>query len=231
MAMNREYMAGQGSFLNITSTEGISRDRLDSGPLPDPAKRQLGKIIVQLTDLYITLPKGHHARAPGVQIKDTDKFLTVSNLKLFIQTYFHHFYPHCPIIHRTTFNPKTTSLRLILAICLAGASYSSLQDVLTWEQSILDLAEEYVFRNPYLDGLSKGKFNSDANPDNYNAHLQAMQAALIIIFLQNWEGNEPARRRIRTQRFGTIVSVCFPKVENIKRNRRSTTDCYQHVNE
>lgn len=232
MAVNRQYRPGQGSLLDATSTEGTTRDRLDPSSLPDLTKRQLSKIIMQLTDLYITLPKGHHARAPGVQIKDTGKFLSLSNLKLFTQTYFHHFYPNCPIIHRATFDPRTASPRLILAVCLAGASYSSLQDVSTWEQSILDLAEEYVFRNPFFEGFSRGKFNGDKNPENFNAHLEAMQAAIIITFLQNWEGNEPARHRIRTERFGLIVSVCLPslRVENLQYNISCSTDSYQYVN-
>lgn len=140
-------------------------------------------------------------------MESIDSFFTVSNLRTFSQTYFHHFYPHCPIFHRPSFDLKTLSLRLILVIYLAGALYSSLEDAILMARSFLDLAEEYVFRNPYFEQLGKRHCRKEPMQD-CESHLQAVQAEVSITFLQNWEGNDPARRRIRMERFSSIVSVC-----------------------
>jgi hypothetical protein len=37
--------------------------------------------------------------------------------------------------------------------------------------------------------------------------LQALQAAYLVCALQNWEGADSSKRRIRRHRFSTLVSV------------------------
>lgn len=208
---NRLPLNGQGMLLDSNSGE-VFRDSPDSShssSLPDPTRRRLNELVMQLTDIYITLPKGHAARAPSVRMKEADKFFTVLNFHVFTQTYFHHFYPHCPVIHRPSFNSSTAAHGLILVVCLAGAFYSSLQDSITMARSLLDLAEEFIFQNPCFQQNSRSKFSGEALEDSTEV-LETLQAALTITILQNWEGNEAARRRIRTHRFGALVSVCSP---------------------
>lgn len=37
--------------------------------------------------------------------------------------------------------------------------------------------------------------------------LQALQAACVVCVIQNWEGTDASKRRIRRHRFSTVVSV------------------------
>jgi hypothetical protein len=202
---NNFNVPSQGSLLDSMSGD-VLRDSHspESTSLPDPTRRRLSELVMQLTNIYITLPKGHPARAASVKIKDADKFFTVSNFHTFANTYFHHFYPHCPIIHRSSFNLKTAPLNLILVVCLAGALYSSLQEAIIMAQGLLDVAEEYIFQDPHFEQLATGNFSGEASQA-----CASVQSAVMITMIQNWEGNEAARRRVRTERFGGIVSVCL----------------------
>jgi hypothetical protein len=197
-------VSGQDSLFDPRSGP-LTGGSPDSTGLPDPMRRRLSELAMQLTDTFITLPKRHWARTTSAKIQDADKFFTLSNFQLFTQTFYHHFFPQCPIIHRPSCNLKIASLRLVLVICLAGALYSSLPEAIATAQSLLDLAEEYVFRNACFQELSKGKGSADQIQD-CDAKLEAIQSAVVITFLQNWEGNEAARRRGRTERFNTIIS-------------------------
>ncbi|KAH9204676.1 hypothetical protein DL95DRAFT_376832 [Leptodontidium sp. 2 PMI_412] len=168
----------------------------------------MNELVIQLTNTYINLPRGHFARSKNVQISNADTFLTDSNFKLFAQTYLHHFYPHCPVIHRVPFEPEASSLRLILVICLGGALYSSLRDENLMAASLLDLAEEFIFQHPCFRRIGGGDVNGCwGSSQGYESPVQALQAAVTITFLQSWGGNETARRRIRTDRFAMIVST------------------------
>lgn len=178
----------------------------DTTQVSDPLKHRLKELVMELMDIYISLPKEHYARIPDVRMKYADTFFTVTNFYLYAQTFFHHFHPHCPLIHRSSFDPNTASLHLLLIVCLAGALYSSLGDSICVANSLLDLAEEFIFRNLYHEQQNKGHLPNGQVGDS-TAHLQAIQAAISISFLQNWEGNRTARHRIRVDRFAGIVSV------------------------
>ncbi|KAH9207919.1 hypothetical protein DL95DRAFT_481807 [Leptodontidium sp. 2 PMI_412] len=208
----RSFQIGaQPNWRYSFSSDRSSRDASskDGSELSGPTvviERRLNELIMRLTDLYINLPKGHHARASTVGIESAGLFFTKSNLRIFLQTYFHHFYPHCPLLHIPSFDFGTASISLLLVIYLAGAIYSSLQDELILAQNFFDLAEEYIFQDQLFGQLKRGNLDKSASHDSSNA-LQTMQAAVSIIFLQNWGGNDVARRRIRTERFNRLVSA------------------------
>ncbi|KAJ4345200.1 uncharacterized protein N0V89_011329 [Didymosphaeria variabile] len=172
------------------------------------------ELVTQLTNTFITLPKGHHAKASSSRIDQADTFFTVSNVTSFIQTYFHHFHPHFTIIHRPSFDLKTVSPRLLVAVCLAGSLYMSTLHDIGRGKSFLDLAEEFIFRDTLLRRAARGRpFNEGTNNvanDSAVAcasSLQTMQAALIIVLLQNWEGNLAAQRRARSDGVQQLISL------------------------
>ena len=160
-----------------------------------PISRKIYELVMQLTNTFIALPKGHHAKAASAQIDQVDTFFTPSNVQIFIQTYFHHFHPHFSIIHRPSFDMKTASPRLLLAVCLAGSVYTSFSHDVGRGKSLLDLAEEFIFREPALKRIANG--DSIGESDNVatdfaacESNLEILQAAFIIVVLQSWEGNK-----------------------------------------
>ncbi len=55
-------------------------------------------------------------------------------------------------------------------------------------------------------------FNSDVSfsSGSLGAHrnkIQALQAAYMVCLYQTWEGNDASKRRVRRNRFATLVSV------------------------
>lgn len=208
--MGREPTFGAHSPFNPGGREadmsGHTPTSSNSTQASDPLKRRLKELVMELMDIYISLPKDHYARFPDVRMKDAGTFFTMSNFHLFSQTFFHHFHPHCPLLHKPSFDPNSAPLHLLLVVCLGGALYSSLSDAISIANSLLDLAEELIFRNFYLERHNKGHLPNE-QAGNSIPHLQDIQAALSISFLQNWEGNRAARHRIRVDRFPGIVSV------------------------
>jgi hypothetical protein len=191
------------------------RNQYLTDPNPQsPVSRKIYELVMQLTNTFITLPKGHYAKATSVKIDQAGTFFTSSNLQIFIQTYFHHFHPHFSVIHRPSFDIKTASPRLLLAVCLAGALYVSLSHDEGRGRSLLDLAEEFIFRDAALKRVAKGssttETNGDANgaTDMCESNLEVLAAGFIIVVLQNWEGNKAAQRRARIDRLQQLVSVC-----------------------
>lgn len=177
--------------------------------------RSVYELVTQLTNTFITLPKGHHAKASSTKIDQADTFFSLPNVHIFIQTYFHHFHPHFSVIHRPSFDLKTASPRLLVAVCLAGSLYMSLSDDVARGRNLLDLAEDFIFRDATLKRVAKGRPSTESKNDVANdstgaceSSLEILQAAFIIVILQNWEGNNAAQRRARIERMQQLVSVC-----------------------
>lgn len=173
------------------------------------ASRKVYELVMQLTNAFITLPKGHYAKTASMKIDQVDTFFTSSNVQVFIQTYFHHFHAHFSIVHRPSFNIETASLRLLLVVCLAGSLYSSLSHDISRGKTLLDLAEDFIFRDAALKRLAKGNFSSEAILADgiCESNLEILQAGFLILVLQNWEGNPAARRRARIDRLHQLISV------------------------
>lgn len=164
------------------------------------------KAVAQLTQASAFLPLGQAGSTEDANLDYALALFTVPSAKILLQTYFHHFHPHCPIIHRAMFERRTPSLPLLLVLCLAGAMYSSMHDTIMMARNLLDLVEEYVFRNPDFEAINKAH-KPDDMIRNSVVYEQAIQAALSIIILQNFEGNLAARQRVRKHRLSDLVSV------------------------
>ena len=64
----------------------------------------------------------------------------------------------------------------------------------------LDLAEEAIFEE-LQNCSSLGRYNG------LNRKVDAIQAAYFTCLVQNWEGNDAAKSRIRHQRLTAVVAV------------------------
>lgn len=209
--LNSARLRGFGQT-SMPTNHRFSETTLD---LPDPApgnpmSRRVYEVVVQLTNTYITLPKGHFAKVPSTKIAQADSFFTLSNVQAFTQTYFHHFHPHFSVIHRPSFDSTKASTRLLLAVCLAGSLYSSVPHNVARCKSFLDLAEEHIFADIALRRLAKGAKRRETDGTRLqdpDACLEVLQAGLVIVLLQNWEGSKAAQRRARLDRLQQLVSV------------------------
>lgn len=67
--------------------------------------------------------------------------------------------------------------------------------------------EELVFIDE--DFNSDLSFSSSGKMSAHRNKLQALQAAYMVCLYQTWEGNDASKRRVRRNRFATLVSVRY----------------------
>jgi hypothetical protein len=66
-----------------------------------------------------------------------------------------------------------------------------------------ELVEKLVFSHPLLSLSS----NCDVVDSTDLSPVKVMQAAYLMCLLQNWEGDDTAKKRIRQYRFITLIAV------------------------
>lgn len=74
--------------------------------------------------------------------------------------------------------------------------------------------EELVFIDE--DFNSDLSFFSSAKISAHRNKIQALQAAYMVCLYQTWEGNDASKRRVRRNRFATLVSVSRPGTISVK---------------
>lgn len=130
------------------------------------------------------------------------EFFGPVKLRIFLDQFWAGWHPHCPIIHKPTFDPSTASCALVAAMAMIGACMS-LGEARSQAQEFLDTLEAVVYQNPlFQDEYLGGESNE--------LLLQTLQAGHFVCILGNWEGYDNSRKRIRQQRFTSLVAVSPP---------------------
>lgn len=161
-------------------------------------------LMYHLHKFSADLPAGHPERDPNRNLTQGLELISPSNITKFVNLYFHHWNRHSPIIHRATFDPGKASLPLLFAIILTGALFSS-QDEAAKARDLLNLAEEFAFRNKAFEKLLAGQTPNGYDDDRVSR--DALQAAMSVAQVQLREGSAGARRRARSTRFGQAIVV------------------------
>ncbi|KAH7111805.1 hypothetical protein B0J11DRAFT_190920 [Dendryphion nanum] len=128
---------------------------------------------------------------------------TVANLRRFTWGFFHYFHHHIPIIHRPTFNSETVSLPLLLAIFLFGSMCSAPLDMAISTRRFFDIAEAYIFDHSIFKQVLQGSLEGR----NSNDEVEILQAALMVLIIQNNKNDVMTRRRIRLQRSPCLIAA------------------------
>ncbi|KAL2816070.1 hypothetical protein BDW59DRAFT_177461 [Aspergillus cavernicola] len=159
-------------------------------------------LVVVTNSLVCGLKKVTEHRGAGSSITLTwspliervcTEFFSPPNIRRYLVYFWSFWYPNCPMIHRPTFDIYNTPHTLLLSMLLIGSSFAP---------------EESVNRNAKLWFhiiISHGNGTEDFYRRR-NA-LKALQAAYFMCLLQNWEGDDDSRRRIRRVRFSMVTSI------------------------
>jgi hypothetical protein len=131
-------------------------------------------------------------------------FLSPPKMKRFVELFFNQWYPHCPILHKPTFNLETVPALLLAPVILMGACMSDVEDEWMKGRLYAELVESLIFSHPLLSLYS----NCNVVDGNDPSPVKVMQAAYLMCLLQNWEGDDAAKKRIRQYRFITLIAVC-----------------------
>lgn len=164
-------------------------------------------LMYHLHEFCDTLPAGHLQRSPNHNLTQGLELISPSNITKFVNIYFHHWNRHSPVVHRGTFDPEKTSLPLLFVIILTGALFSS-QNEAAKAKALLDLAEEFAFRNKPFEKLLAG--SSPIGDEEERVSRNALQATFSVAQLQLRESSASTRKNARLTRFGQIITVnCF----------------------
>ncbi|GAA84905.1 hypothetical protein AKAW_03019 [Aspergillus luchuensis IFO 4308] len=184
----------------FTPTGHLSMEFMPESALSSTISHRLGEIMMILVETSKSMGQGQQAQ---LEMAELNSLFTTSNLSVFISAYFQSLHWHLPIVHFPTFDPAIISNPLLFAIFLAGATYATSQDGPVFASRVLDVAEEYIFRQ--LANLS-------SNPHPTSApyllpSVEVIQGALIIEMLQFGQGETGTRRRIRIIRHPCVIST------------------------
>ncbi|KAL3469499.1 hypothetical protein BJX99DRAFT_268149 [Aspergillus californicus] len=134
------------------------------------------------------------------------QFFSPPNIRRYLLYFWTFWYPNCPIIHKPTFDIHSTPHTLLLSMLLIGASFAPEKSVNRNAKIWFDSAEEMVFADDHFRHAVSIEDGVESNFRRRNA-LKAVQGAYLICLLQNWEGNDDSKRRIRRVRFSMVTSI------------------------
>ncbi|KAK0101668.1 hypothetical protein ONS95_006826 [Cadophora gregata] len=141
--------------------------------------------------------------AMSLQSRQCLQFFSPPNIRRLIEWFWNFWYPHCPIIHFSTFNLITAPAPLVIAMVLLGAVASPASKDKDLARRYFDLAERIAFED----------FENTDQCSNLNGSSRdiprptGLQTTFLICCLQNWEGDSEASARARRDRFSTMVNV------------------------
>ena len=158
-----------------------------------------------LTALTLALPRSHPEHAPNINLALGMSTLTPANIRKFLRLYFHHWNRHSPVVHPGTFEVYKAPLPLLLVMTLTGAMFSLSPEDVAAAKSLLDLAEEFAFRDQDFQRMASGFYTERL--DQRRRALQALQAAFSVAQLQLREGLMWKRECVRSLRFDQIICV------------------------
>lgn len=155
-------------------------------------------LVNALHDLHNELCTSDPTYSEPFHVSAVSAALSAANLKRFAATFFRLSHVHFPIVHIPSFR-STSSRSLLLSLVLQGAFRSPpLDDVLT-TRGLLRVAEEYVFRE-LQDSIALGTTHLPTTPT-----LEALQAALVIVYLLAINNSVSSRRQSRVRRIPEIA--------------------------
>lgn len=141
---------------------------------------------------------------PAVLITDIVEFFSPEHLVSSLDLFWDRWYPHCPIIHRPTFEISRCPALLLSTMVLIGACTSPSSSYRSEAKDLLDMMEEIVFSNPIFSGQTTG-LSIDKQSDSQK--ISALQATYFMCIMQKWDGNDAAKLRIQRNRFTIFVAV------------------------
>lgn len=135
-------------------------------------------------------------------------FFSHDNIVNYLGHFWNQWYPHCPIVHRPTFEVDSCPDLLLIAMTLIGACASTHQPDRQMALLFLDAVESLIFSQPLFsepsEPTSTGKHNKLGTEIK---DVNLLQASYILCILQKWEGSDGARIRIQRDRFTRVVAV------------------------
>ena len=118
-----------------------------------------------------------------------------------IESYFRKWHLHAPIIHQASFNADRVEPQLLLVLILMGAMFYA-RHAAALATDYLDVAEAFVFESSSFRIVFE-----EQDAAQTQSIFELLQAALIVVIMQDRGHDLASRRRMRLHRFIDVVSV------------------------
>ncbi|KIW38038.1 hypothetical protein, variant 4 [Exophiala oligosperma] len=132
-------------------------------------------------------------------------FFSPYNLENYLEQYWDRWAPHCPMIHRPSFDVQHARSELLLVMVIAGALHSCDLEAVQRARSWLDVAEHVIFQHPFLSGVNARCPEHEEREISSREKLDMLQTALLISVLQNFEGSAESRKAIRQRQYNNVI--------------------------
>ncbi|KAI8962599.1 hypothetical protein F5Y11DRAFT_181749 [Daldinia sp. FL1419] len=132
-----------------------------------------------------------------------NNLFSIEEMPKLLAIFWERWYPHCPIVHRSSFNLAFAHPLLVMAMVLLGAVMSPFSQHREEAKLLLDIAENAIFGSKIFD--CEGY--RDVDEVHNSGAVATFQAAYFICIMQKWEGNEAAKERIRRHKFTSLVAA------------------------
>ncbi|KAL1860967.1 hypothetical protein Plec18167_003750 [Paecilomyces lecythidis] len=170
---------------------------------PSQAETSNDPVLVKASQIWdLFRPAIEKSPDESLSMFNVINFFSPENLARYLPLFWDRWYPHCPIIHRPTFDITACPPLLLFSMALIGSFMSS--DELDHQHAkvFLDMAEELIFSHP----IFSDSFASSGE-GFHSSDISILQATYFISVMQKWEGNRTSKLRIQRSRFTTFVAA------------------------
>lgn len=231
---NRSFMAGTSRESDMSFSENTLRSTpgasnpwsylLEEIPLwPDGGKGPLSRLnsplagestissmqrqCAHIWELFSS--SSHNCMEDSTTMASIMSFFSPEHVVHSLDIFWDRWYPHCPILHKKTFNAEDCSPLLLASMVLMGGCTSSSEADRRIAKSLLDIAENIVFSHPIYATSTSIRVNTGQGLDtSVMENIRILQATYFICIMQKWEGSEESKIRIQRDQFTKFVSVC-----------------------
>jgi hypothetical protein len=161
------------------------------------------ELIHQLSAQYSSMLERNIDIQPAFDIQLAEAVFTVGNVRHFVWAFFRYFNYSFHILHKPTFHIQTVSFPLLLALVFFGSMSSNNSDSSIAIKQFSQVAEAYIF-----DQLVSRQMLQLPHPASIgNEELELLQAGLLFLVILNNTNDLAARRRMRLQRYPSLVAA------------------------
>ncbi|KAL2831568.1 hypothetical protein BDW59DRAFT_131602 [Aspergillus cavernicola] len=209
-SQNEPLALGQGDTLSSTAN--------GSSCLHDPLSLKTHQILLLIKEVVMVKPRNSAVTLDWSPVlgEICSQFFSPANLRKFLELYWAIWHPNVNFVHRPTFDPVHAKPSILATMALIGACVSPNVADNDNARMWFNCVEELVFIDE--DFNSDLSFTSPSTISSHRHKFQALQAAYMVCLYQTWEGNDASKRRVRRNRFATLVSTARDVVIPVARH-------------
>lgn len=162
-----------------------------------------GEMVAQLFAQQSLLQERYGSIEATLDASLANLVFTAANMQHCVWAFFRYFHSQFPILHPASFDVRTVSPPLLLAVVLFGSMSCSPSDVSLAMRQFFGVAEAHIFDQLLLRTMPQ----CCQETWTINTEIELFQASLLFVILQNNSNDLTTRRRLRLQRIPSLIAA------------------------